>query len=93
MSGCSTNPILYKALYGSAANNRGFALATTTRERTTMLQIIAALAAEADLDLEKHSKAAETLQAIGAKHGLELPKKSDTIAGKLKEARELQKTR
>jgi len=29
MSGCSTNPILYKALYGSAANNRGFVLATT----------------------------------------------------------------
>jgi len=64
-----------------------------TRERTTLLQIIAALAAEAELDLEKHSKAAETLLAIGAKHGLEMPKKKDTIAGKLKDARDLQKTR
>ena len=63
------------------------------RERTTLLQIIAALAAEANLDLAKHSKAAETLQAIGAKHGLEMPKKKDTIAGKLKEARDLQETR
>jgi hypothetical protein len=64
-----------------------------TRERTTLLQIIAALAVDANLDLTKHSKAAEILQAIGARHGLELPKKKDTIANKLKEARDLQETR
>jgi hypothetical protein len=64
-----------------------------TRERTSLLQIIAVLAKEADLDLTKHSKAAETLQAMGAQHGLELPKKKDTIANKLKEARDLQETR
>ena len=64
-----------------------------TRERTTLLQIIAVLSAEAKLDLTKHSKAAETLQAMGASHGLELPMKKDTIAGKLKEARDIQKTR
>ena len=63
------------------------------RERATLLQIIAVLSAEAELDLTKHSKAAETLQAMGASHGLELPKKTDTIAGKLKEARDFQKTR
>jgi len=63
------------------------------RERTTLLQIIAVLAAEAGLNLEKHSKAAETLLAIGAKHNKNLPKKKDTIANKLKEARDLQETR
>jgi hypothetical protein len=64
-----------------------------TRERTSLLQIIAVLAKEARLDLTKHSKAADTLQAMGAMHGLELPKKKDTIANKLKEARDLQETR
>jgi hypothetical protein len=63
------------------------------RERTTLLQIIAVLAAEAGLDLDKHSKAAEVLMTIGAKHGLELPKKKDTIASKFKEARDLKITR
>ena len=64
-----------------------------TRERTSLLQIIAVLAKEAGLDLTKHSKAAETLQAMGAMHGLELPKSKDTIANKLKAARDLQETR
>jgi len=63
------------------------------RERTTLLQIIAVLAAEAELDLTKHSKAAGILLQKGGTHGLELPSKQDTIADKLKEARDLQKTR
>ncbi len=63
------------------------------RERTSLLQIIAVLAAEAKLPIEKHSKAAEILQQMGAQHGLDLPKKKDTIAGKLQEARDLSKTR
>ena len=64
-----------------------------TRERNSLLQIIAVLAKEAKLDLTKHSKAAEILQEMGASHGLELPKKKDTIANKLREARDLKETR
>ena len=60
-----------------------------TRERTTLLQIIAVLAKDTNLDLTKHQAAAATVQKMGATYGIELPKSQNTIANKLREANEL----
>jgi len=58
------------------------------RKEKTYLQIIRALLAEANIPDEPY-KAAAVLQAAAAKSGLILPSKPDTIAEKLKSARNL----
>ena len=58
------------------------------RERTTLLRIIKALALEAALPLNQPHKAAEALTALAAKHGLSFPKKAETVAKKLEQARD-----
>lgn len=58
------------------------------RERRTLLAIIKALALEASLPLNMPNKAADVLAAIAAHHGVAFPKKSETVAKKLAEARD-----
>jgi hypothetical protein len=52
------------------------------RERTSLLLIIAALAGEADIDITKASKAAETIANLVEKTGHQLA--TTTIAGHLR---------
>jgi len=59
-----------------------------SRKETTYLQIIRALLADAKMPPEPY-KAAVALMAAAAAKGLEMPSKSDTIAEKLKAARDL----
>jgi hypothetical protein len=58
------------------------------RKEKTYLQIIRAMSLALDLPKQPY-KAAEVLQQIAAQHKVELPKKLDTIATKLEEARNL----
>jgi hypothetical protein len=55
------------------------------RERTTLLKIIAVFVKETKVDLAKPYVAAKLIQEMGARHGIELPQKPDTIANKLKD--------
>lgn len=56
------------------------------RERQSIGQIIAALAAMAELDLSEPYAADETLRAEAARHGIELPSSPGTIVKFLKDA-------
>jgi hypothetical protein len=58
------------------------------RKEKTYLQIIRAMSLALDLPQQPY-KAAEVLQTIAAQHRVELPKKLDTIAKKIEEARKL----
>lgn len=55
-----------------------------TRERTSVANIIVALCKELEIDITKTYKSAELIQKIGATHGIELPRKPETIAKYLK---------
>ena len=56
------------------------------RERTNFLRIIKALALENEIDMNAHFAAAEVIMAMGAKHGIDMPDKPDTVAKKIREA-------
>lgn len=60
------------------------------RERTSLLRIIKVLAVAQGLTLEAPHSAAEQLAALGARHGVTLPKKNATIAEKLRAARDIE---
>ena len=57
------------------------------RERSTYESLIKVLALEAGLDLSHPYAAAETILLMAEKHSVKVPKKADTIAKKLTEAR------
>ena len=62
------------------------------RERATWARIVRVLAAEADLDLKQHTKAAGVLATMATQRGLALDGRLDTtISDKLKLARDIDK--
>lgn len=58
------------------------------RERATFLRLIRLLCELQDIDISKHNKAYDVLEAMAATKGLTMPGKKNTIANKLKDARE-----
>lgn len=72
----------------SANEPQGLAPRLDNRKEKSYLQIIRTLLAETDLPLAPY-KAAQVLQVMAAKHGIEVPKKLDTIADKISLARQL----
>ncbi len=62
----------------------------TPKERRTWAQIVKVLCAAQGIDLKQPYKAAERLNTLGGTHGIELPAKPDTIADKLKQARDIE---
>lgn len=58
------------------------------RERATFLRLIRFLCELQDIDISKHNTAYEVLAAMAATKGLTMPGSKNTIADKLKDARE-----
>lgn len=58
------------------------------REKNNLLRIIKVLALELEIDISVPHKAAGIIQVLAERHGVEVPKKPDTIAKKIAEARD-----